>query len=284
MYDIRNEIESNMEKYKNYDSNYRRFKSSKFPKLTEFTDGFNTGLCIVSGLPNAGKSSSLQYLMYSIMVENPKATVIYSTHDDSASKIIRRFQAAGTFYYGDPVRINDVYFRDKFRRFSHKVQEDLIKWQESGRLKIVDKKQVKDVHSLVRYWKDNVVDTENTFLFVDSILSLKAKGSTDNQMDDDRATALTSAVIELDVPLFVSTHLKKLDDYKNLGQDSLKGSISLAYESDFIMILYYKNEKKFNSGEDKTVVGYICKNKLTEVKGNVYFQSYGQYSVIEEEK
>jgi DNA primase catalytic core len=277
-----------------------------FPKLTEALDGIQSGLYLVGGRPNVGKTAFNLQLAYNLALHNEKVFVLVWSIDDNLKKVIPRLIAMES---GMPINVvsNPTHKLTPDKGYTaERVSELLNKREEAlNRIKALSRRfLVKDISSgcsIERIEKSvmtckAITKTENMqlVLFIDNFHKL----STEKHTQDTRTkfTELSEKIKRIsniyDAPVICTVELRKSEHIRPV-EDDIKETVDLVYDADCIMLLHneihrvgeVESKVYFNDDEGMRRPILECdviKNKTSGFKGQLFFRFFTELNKVEE--
>lgn len=288
------------------------YKIPSFPSIEEKLEGLESGLYLFAAESNVGKSALMLNMMYSISTcEDNNLFGIYYSLDDSKFEIIPRVIAMDQ---GIPIGA-----ASKPQRIQARIdngEEDTVTYEEwlakreaglerlknnSTRFKIEDTNRIKNSDDLYNHMKELILyvratnKAANIIVGIDSINDIKPVGRFNNAADKNAtiATMVKDWAVELDIPIFGSIHLRKLNANRRPTLDDLKESVEYVYEASVVWLLYNdvsKNKQSAKiyrqdpSSQEKFPVIEIdwAKNKKSSYKGRSFCYFSPEFSRVVE--
>ncbi|MEX3713389.1 DnaB-like helicase C-terminal domain-containing protein [Cytobacillus horneckiae] len=272
-----------------------------FDSLNIAFEGLNTGVHLIGGQSNIGKSSFMLQLAWQISQSNQqvtaerprKAFVLYFSLDDNNNELLPRLVAID-----QRIPINVVRFPKKYQdnsTYMQKRAEGVIKLRQS-----VDFINMQDVNmgSDIEYIQETMesyhvelqkVDPDyQLVVFIDNFHDItigdeKLRGKTGGEKYDHIADQLTKTATKYDCPIVCTAEFRKLNGNRRPTTEDLRDSIKILYEAKAVMLCY--NEVSLR-GQQATVHWmrqddpnkqpvyevHIGKNKFSSFKGRFFFE------------
>lgn len=277
-------------------------KSPRFSTVTDKLEGLSSGLYLLAAESNVGKSAIMTNIVEDIVTHAPNKTFgVYFSLDDSKNELIPRIIAMR-----EGIRISTVAKPQRAQNMidnNHEESElliDELAKREAGinnlktdanKLMIVDSTKVKTLDEIKAYITrvDNyikAIDPEMKLVVaIDSIKDIILDDhygiKTTNEASDYIARAVKHWTVELDIPIFSSVHLRKLNGNRRPTLDDLKDSNVLVYEASVIWLLFNdvsKNKQAAkifhrNEGQEEKlpIIEFDwAKNKKSSYKGRTF--------------
>ncbi len=297
------------------------YKLNKFSEIEEATAGIQSGLIIISGNPNAGKSILTQGLEIDLLKSNKDLHILKISLDDSkrdcvytlksicsngilarndikrskflkgASRYKTSFKTAGsgigcrniedTITYKDSTRkattfnvVGKVDAEMEYRKASEDFNKNI-----APRMTIKGQEDLKDYNHLEnmlrKYLKNN---KKKLVVTIDGIMNLDISrniiGTDINSMHDTRANLLKRLADIYDVPVIVTTEVRKVEGFNGRFREPHDNDIkySTKYQFNAKLIMLISHNKDFwnqNQVYNKLIVS---KNKFTGLRPNYFYE------------
>lgn len=307
------EIESEKDEEEGYDT-------VRFPSFNKNLSGLTKGLYIFAGESNGGKTAIMSNLLKDLGT-NPKNNLlaIYYTLDDTVGEVIPRIiamdQQIPIAIAGKPKRYQKIssiiprcpeeeeYFvRIKAQLQRRKDGIQLLK-EQSHQFMMTDGTRVQSFEDICEHAKraqefvKSVNPENNIIIGIDSLSDLRFKNRTFNK-PQERHEALSEelkklANVDLQVPVFGTAHLRKLNHNGRPSLDDLKESVRYQYDASVVFLVH--NDVSKNKNNAKVFYnrdGYAdiqpvieldwAKNKRSEFKGRSFFYFVPEFSYATE--
>lgn len=321
-----------LDKYTEFEDRARKkgdgYKVPGFPEIEKQLEGVEAGLYILAGESNSGKTAVMMNIVKA-MASCPKNKLfgIYFSLDDSSNEIIPRIIAMEQEI---PIGVAAKPRRyEKILDDLAKGEQDQEVYIKSGLIRSqldkrsvglrnlrneVDKFIVEDssviknttdivnyIVSVKRYLKTFMEEGEEPRLVVavdalnDIQLDKKVYGNmTKEEKIAEAAKFLKQLTVDFDIPVFTSSHLRKLNGNRRPTVDDLRDSNTLLYEGSVVWLVF--NDVSRNKGaasvywEDRNAennLGAVIeldwgKNKKSSYKGRTFYWFYPYYSKVKE--
>lgn len=278
------------------------YSTPRFPMLTQHLEGFDNGLILLPAESNAGKSAVMMNILEDlVMNESNKLFGLYFSLDDSKHEIIPRLIAMREGIHistvAKPQRVQNMI--DNNVENADELSIELLKREQginnlksnANRMMIVDSSKVRTLDEMKAYI-DKVVnyvkamDEEmNVVVAIDSVKDIILDDhygiKTTNEASDFIARAVKHWTVELNLLIFSSVHLRKLNGNRRPTLDDLKDSNVLVYEASVIWLLFNdvsKNKQaaklfyREEGNDEKLPLIEIdwAKNKKSSFKGRTF--------------
>lgn len=292
------------------------YKLPNYPIVTEKLEGLSSGLYLLAGPSNAGKSAMMMNMMYDACM-NPENNLfgIYFSLDDSRNEIIPRVVAmdkripisvvskpARYKNYIENAEKNEMTDTTDFDKIA-KFEEYLLKRQEgldnlrnnSNKFKIEDSNKVSTISEIEEYIQNaqeyvKSIDSKmNLIVAIDAINDIQLGPGYSAKSNNERIDIVSKEVkhwtVKYDIPIFSSTHLRKLNGNRRPTLDDLKESNTLTYEASVIWLvyndvstnknaakIYYADQESENDIVEKKPIIELdwAKNKKSSFKGRSF--------------
>lgn len=274
-----------------------------YPIFNEKMDGLQSGLHIIAGKPNVGKTAMCLSLMYKIVKNNQNIFALYFSIDDSTRQIIPRLLAAES-----GIQINWI------SNPKHRIQEanDIAEEQVNTLLERREKalNDLKDMSNFlvvkdaskgvtVEYVEKAlqlykiIAGDKQLIVFIDSLHKMETetrKEGQDKYIHISKSLKKFSTVY--DIPIVTVAELKKKKDAGvKPSLEDIKETIDFAYDATVVMMLHNDMDENENSpfhhlGENDRIYPVIevrfIKNKSSDFKGKLYYKFYPELSKFAE--
>jgi KaiC/GvpD/RAD55 family RecA-like ATPase len=263
------------------------FLLNHFPLLEKGIDGVQSGLWLIAGNTNIGKTSFLVNLSLDLLKSNDEMKVLFFSIDDSIGTIIKRIVSN----LGE-MRIEETYKRsDDKDKESRKliVRDTLLEWDRGNRLKIIDVKYAESIDKLKDFCIKNKAD--KMAIIIDGVNYLSCGKKEGLERDIYISTEIKNLSSVLDCPIITTCESRKSSDTKDLSPEKLstreisvediKGSTTIGYKADLITSISLVNPAEWEKDDAEFRV-LISKNKWGSGKGRIDMMFYKQLSKITE--
>ena len=276
------------------------YKLPNFPMITEKLEGLSSGLYLLAGPSNAGKSAAMMNIMHdACMHEENKLFGIYFSLDDSRNEIIPRVVAMD-----QRIPISVVAKPARYKNFIEAVEKNntqesdldkVIKYEEyllkreeglnnlrnnSNKFKIEDSTRctsLKEIEEYIQNAQEYIksIDSEmNLIVAIDSINDIQLGEGYTSRSNNEKMDIVSREVkhwsVKYNIPILSSTHLRKLNGNRRPIIDDLKESNTLQYEASVVWLVYNdvsanKNAAKVYYAEQETEDGIVEKKPILEM-------------------
>lgn len=294
------------------------YKIPGYPQMEEKLEGLESGLYLFAGESNGGKSALMMNLLYNIATcDDNNLFGIYFTLDDSRREVIPRIVAME-----QQIPIGVV---SKPQRFKNKIdngEEGASVYQTFLDKRSVGMQNLKDVKDKFKIVDPNSEATKNLkyaegireyiqnvliylkanapekkiIVAIDALNDIRFKYkkiSSTPELNSEIARFAKDLSVEFDIPVFGSTHLRKLNINRRPTLDDLKESTEYVYEASVVMLVHndvsknkeaanvYYNQKDVE-GKRPVVETDWAKNKKSSFKGRTYNLFVPECSLLQE--
>jgi replicative DNA helicase len=268
--------------------------STGFDGIDKAIGGLQTGMHVIGGDSNIGKTSFISQMAFNVATKNPDAYVIDISLDDPMLDKVSRVIAAGK-----RVLINAVKTPEQYKKFPKMLQRRSDGLKELRGMvncyKTYDQNMSSEVEKIKEVVKQHIVDLKEAgekrqvCVFIDNFHDLTTDDREAQGSDKAKFTYLASFIsdmaTELDIPIVCSAEFKKLNGFRRPAIDDLREAVKIKYEAKSIMLCYNEVSLKGESaavyfekaGEDEKQPVYevkFAKNKYSKFKGRVFFEGY----------
>ena len=290
------------------------YSAPNFPIFSEKMEGLESGLYLFAGESNHGKSAIALNLMYDLCT-NPdnKLFGIYFSLDDTSQEIIPRLISMNELIpisvaskpqryqniinSGDPAGLEYNDMLEKRKKGLEHLKEM------SKHFKVVDGTKIKCAEQIIDYCVKaqryvKAYDSDwNIMVCIDSLSDMRFASRhfrTDKELNDYIAQETKKWAVEiLDIPIFGTLHLRKIDQRSRPKIDDVKESGEYVYEASVLFLVYNdvsRNKQAAaiyqvddNSHEKIPVIELDwAKNKKSSFKGRTYHTFLSNYSKVTE--
>lgn len=273
-----------------------------YPITTDKLEGLSTGLYLFAGESNSGKSAAMINMLYDLATysENNLYGIYYSL-DDSKNHIIPRVISMNTripiWAASKPQRLRSRI--DNLEPGAFTYQRWLsLREAELNRLKgladhfrITDSNKIKSAEMLFDHMQKAMIymraidPDRNLIVAIDALNDIRfadKKLKPGTELNAEIARTVKGWTSDLNIPIFGSVHLKKINANRRPILDDLKESGEYVYESSLVWLVHNdvsknkQNASVFYTEEgrdDKRPVLELdwAKNKVSSYKGRTYY-------------
>lgn len=302
MEDFFNTTEDELDKFEEYTWNKGEgYKVPSYPILERRLEGLEAGLYLFAGESNSGKTAIMTNLMFDICThpENNLFGVYYSL-DDSKNEVIPRIIAMDQLIpigvASKPVRYQKKIDDGEegaaiYQEWLDKRQDGIQRLKDLKEMfKIVDGNTIKNAEQLydhikkVRIYLEAIDPDKKMMIAIDALNDIRFASKNfkpGNELNSEIARVVKDWAVEFDMPVFGSTHLRKLNQNRRPVLDDLKESSEYVYEASMVWLVYNdvsKNKQAANiyynqeGVEEKMPIIELdwAKNKKSSYKGRTY--------------
>lgn len=327
-----NVFQRGLSKYDEFETRARLkgegYKVPGFPEIEKQLEGVESGLYIFAGESNSGKTAMMMNVVKAMAnCPSNKLFVIYFSLDDSSLEVIPRVIAMEEEIQigvaSKPRRYEK--FIEKLERMEEQSQDTYMKIgsirtqlekRENGLKKlkkdvdkfiIEDSSVIKNTTDMTNYIKSvkrylsalRGEENPNIAIAVDALNDIQLDKKVYGNMSKEEKVAeaakfLKQTAVDFDVPVFTSSHLRKLNGNRRPTVDDLRDSNTLLYEGSVVWLVF--NDVSKNKGaaavywEDRNAennLGAVIevdwgKNKKSSYKGRTFYWFYPYYSKVKE--
>lgn len=278
-----------------------------FPLFNKNVEGLEPGLYVFAGESNSGKTGIMASLFWDYVL-NPDNHLygIYFSLDDAKCELYPRIIAMQQLIPIGCVKKPSVYLeKSKLPEFEY-YKEYLVKRQlgfealkeQAASVSILDATDdycanEKEMYDFIKKFKAIMKERDenaNIIIAIDALDDIRLKDNTEDETEAI-AKAVKKWATTLDIPIFCTKHLKKLNANRRPIMDDLRNSNTLHYESSIVFLVH--NDVSKNKGqakiyyletEDDTKLPVIeldwGKNKKSSYKGVTFHHFVPDYSSV----
>lgn len=294
------------------------YKMPSFPEMEAKLEGTESGLYLFAGESNSGKSALMMNILKDICSHRPnKLFGVYYSLDDSKQEIIPRIiameqnipiaVASKPKRFENLINNNDDDNSALYASYLEKRQEGLDKLRtESDLFKVEDSTKIKNSSDLKNHmiklqtYIKSIDPDMNIIVAIDAINDIKPDSKCFGKMDssnkkiEEISRFVKELTVDLDIIIFSSTHLRKLNGNRRPTVDDLKEANTLLYEASVVWLIFNdvsKNKGGANIYWDDTSVdnnrGAVieidwAKNKKSSFKGRTFSKFMPNFSLCKE--
>ncbi|MGG1071229.1 DnaB-like helicase C-terminal domain-containing protein [Priestia megaterium] len=272
-----------------------------FKTLNDAFEGLNTGVHLVAGQSNIGKSSFMLQLAWQVAESNQvvtkerprKAFVLYFSLDDNNNELLPRLVAID-----QRIPINVVRYPKKYKdnaTYMEKRAKGVQKLRENADyINMQDVNNGSDIEYIEETMEKYHVElqkedpTYQLVVFIDNFHDItigdeKLRGKTGGEKYDHIADQLTKIATKYDCPIVCTAEFRKLNGNRRPGVDDIRESVKILYEAKAVMLCY--NEVSIrgqqatvhwmradNPNKQPVYEVHIGKNKFSSFKGRAFFE------------
>lgn len=289
------------------------YSAPNSPIFTEKIEGLDTGLYMFAGEANMGKTAIAVNLLWDFCT-NPdnKLFGLYFSLDDSSQEVIPRIiamdQRIPISIAAKPKRYQNLIDQGDERA---EYYADLMEKREAGiehlkelasHFRIEDGRTITCAEQILDYcikaqnYVKGIDPEYNIIVCIDSLSDLTFKDKnfkSDKELNDHIAKQVKKWAVEiLDVPIFGTLHLKKIEQNRRPTIADVKESGRYAYEASVLFLVHNdvsRNKQAasiYNVNESNERVPVIeldwSKNKKSSFKGRTYYNFIPDFSLATE--
>lgn len=274
---------------------YFKIDWPKFAKLQFDGIGKEQSFTVIGGDPHVGKSSLIRNLMIQLLKNNPDATVIYHTTDDSRKRVYLNLLGILS-----SVPIYHIRHYAKLRRkrsaFAleavEKIEEALAFFENNmaSRIIITDVSDGNTVEFLSRLIEQVIAEGQYPIVFIDSINNLGGLGDNEYIRMSNIYKSVKTMSMFYNVPVFATAELRKekhgdLSDFSDTRKAGFEPDINLHIDSRFAKQLDATPEEYIWEERDPFILAsgtqllinpivevYVRKNKISGFSEVIHYK------------
>jgi replicative DNA helicase len=284
-----------------------------YPIFTEKLEGMEAGMYLFAAESNVGKSAMMMNMMFDAATcpEN-KLFGIYYSLDDSKFEIIPRIIAMDQLIpiavASKPKRYqnmidnaeenSDIYLSMLAKRLTGlenlRKKNNLFKIEDSSKIKCAE--DMYEHMQMIQTYVKSLDPEANIIVGIDAINDIKFRDKHFESISKENAEIARTVkdwTVQLNIPIFASVHLRKINQNRRPTLDDLANSIEYVYESSVVFLLFNDVSKNKNSAkiyynhddyEYKLPIIEMdwAKNKKSSYKGRTYNYFSPEYSKAQE--
>jgi replicative DNA helicase len=298
--DFQKEMLQTIERVDEYAWNRGKLGGFSFgdPQMDSAFGGLQSHMYVIAGSPNIGKSALCLQLAWQVAQCNDDAYVLYFSLDDMATETLPRIMAAdqrlSIEIFAKPEK-----FKDNANLMARRAKGFERLKQSVDRFKLIDRTEcqtVEQVEALATQHKSLVEMHlgKKVCIFVDALNNLELEKRIDDKQERMKYISRTlKDITEVhDIPVVVTTHLKKLNGHRRPVADDIKETNDTQYDAYAIILCYSEvgikgqNSKIYHEEvgrEDRLPVleGHVVKNKLGEFKNRLFWDFFPGNSYLQ---
>ncbi|MGL4818407.1 MAG: DnaB-like helicase C-terminal domain-containing protein, partial [Bacilli bacterium] len=270
-----------------------------YESLNKAFEGLNTGVTLVAGQSNIGKSAAMMQLAWKVVESNKEVTpqrpreafCLFFSLDDNNNELLPRFVAID-----QRIPINAVRFPKKYSdnaAYMERRQKGIQTLYDSvNHFSMMDVNEGSDIEHILatidQYWNElnRIDETYQLAVFIDNFHDItigdeKMRSWEANRKFEHIADVLTKAASKYDIPIVCTAEFRKLNGNKRPTTDDIKESGKIVYEAKAIILCYNEVSMRGqqsniywnrSDSEDKQPIYemHIGKNKFGSFKGRCY--------------
>ncbi|BCT30434.1 DnaB-like helicase C-terminal domain-containing protein [Bacillus velezensis] len=272
-----------------------------FESLNKAFEGLNTGVHLIAGQSNIGKSSFMLQLAWQVAQSNQiptkerprKAFVLYFSLDDNNNELVPRLVAID-----QRIPINVVRFPKKYQdnaTYMDKRQIGVSNLRGSvDYINMMDVNKGSDIEFIEQTMEEYHVELQKTdpsyqlVVFIDNFHDItigdeKLRGKSGNEKYDHIADQLTKIATKYDSPIVCTAEFRKLNGNRRPVVDDIRETTKIVYEAKAIMLCYNEVSirgqqatvhwmRSDNPNKQPIYEVQVGKNKFSSFKGRAFFE------------
>lgn len=281
-----------------------------FEGFNKAFEGLNTGVHLVAGQSNVGKSGIMMQMGWQIAQANrvptqrqpKKAFVLYFSLDDNNNELLPRLVAIDQKIPINAVRFPKKYKDNKFYLERREIGFENLK-ESVMHINMMDVNEGSDIEHIEetaeKYAMELAKIDENyqIVLMVDNFHDITVRdiqfGSDGSGKYDYIADQLSRIATKFDCPIICTAEFRKLNGNRRPKLDDIRESVKIVYEAKAIILCY--NEvglrgqaaqifwnKEETADKQPVFEAHIGKNKFGSFKGRIYFEFMPEMSYFKE--
>jgi replicative DNA helicase len=281
----------------NYTRNPHNGLDFGFPQMTKNFFGLNSGIWLIAGSPNVGKSAFALQLAWNVSVLNKNTYVLYFSLDDRVEDIVPRIVA-----FDQRIPISAVKFPDMYEGQTNVLARRIKGFSNLEKAAPRFKIRGKTHGSTIEYIRQSIEEHKlwlpedyRLVIFVDNFYDIKSNNK--NLQGSDLYNTVSDTLGELadlyDLPIVCTAELRKLNGYRRPTPDDLRDTVVLQYRADAILLCYNDVGVKmqmadvfwYKEGSEKKqpiLEIHVGKNKISDFKGRLFYQFWADQSFLTE--
>lgn len=292
------------------------YKIPHYPLMEKYLEGGESGLYIFAGQSNSGKTAIMMNVLKDMCsCKENKLFGVYYSLDDRKDVIIARIiameQQIPIGVANKPQRyknmLDDIDNENVllYQEYLDKRQQGINKLKsENNMFKIEDTSKIKNSTDLKEHIKMvqtyiKSIDPEmNVIVAIDAVNDIQLDptifGKNKDNKSEDVATYIKDLAVDLDIMVFTSSHLRKLNGNRRPTVEDLRDANTLVYEASMVWLVY--NDVSINKNAAKVYwadtqandnLGAVIeldwvKNKVSSYKGRTFCKFMPYYSLCQE--
>lgn len=294
------------------------YKIPSYPEMESKLEGVESGLYLFAGESNSGKSALMMNILKDMCSYRPnKLFGIYYSLDDSKHEIIPRIiameQQIPIAAASKPKRFenmindcdndNSALYQDYLDK--REIGLDKLK-SESDVFKIEDATKIKSSTDLKNHmikmqtYIKSIDPDMNIIIAIDAINDIKLDSKEFGKIDsstkkiEEVSKFVKDLSVDLDIIIFSSTHLRKLNGNRRPTVDDLKEANTLLYEASVVWLVFndvsknkgganiYWNDSSIDGNKGAVIEIDWGKNKKSSFKGRTFTKFMPYFSLCKE--
>lgn len=282
-----------------------------YEQFNEAFEGLNTGVHLIAGQSNVGKSGICMQLAWQIAKANRetsekkprKAFVLYFSLDDNNNELLPRLIAID-----QKVPINAIRFPKKYQDNVHYMERLEVGYKNLEEsvmhLNMMDVNEGSDIEHIEetaqRYALElaKIDEDYQIVMFIDNFHDVTVRdknfgASEGNAKYDYVADQLSRIATKFDCPIICTAEFRKLNGNRRPKLDDIRESVKIVYEAKAILLCY--NEvglrgqqsqvfwnREDNPDKQPVFEAHVGKNKFGSYKGRIFFEFIPEMSYFKE--
>lgn len=310
--DIQREMQDTIYKMDEYALNRGKLGGfdTGYELLNEAIEGLNTGLHLIAGQSNVGKSALCLHMAWNVAQKNKavtkdrpyKAFVLYFSLDDNANTLLPRIVSID-----QRVPINAVRFPAKYEQFTNlmtrrkKGVENLLSSVDCFKMLDATKGDtIEFIEDEIRRHTLALKEIDETYklvVFIDNFHDIGVRDmsfSSDTAKFDFLPQELSRICTTYDIPIVCTAEFRKLNGNKRPTVDDIKEATKIGYEAQVIILCYNEVGLRGESAsifwvdpskpteKQPVLEAKIGKNKQGSYKGRIFFEFIAELSFLKE--
>lgn len=260
--------------------------------------GLKPHMYIIAGSPNIGKSAISLQLAWQAAQANEDLYVIYFSLDDMATETLPRIMA-GDQKLGIDVISTPKKYQDNAAVMARRAKAfDRVRGA-LDRFKIIDRTECQSVEQVEKITCQHKLLVEQNLgkkvaIFVDALNNLEVEKPISEKQE--RHAYISRTLKDLteiqDIPVVVTTHLKKLNGHRRPIADDIKETNDLQYDAYAILLCYSEigikgqvakiyHEEVGKEERLPVLEGHVVKNKMGSFKNRCFWDFFPDNSYLQ---
>ena len=283
-----------------------------FESLNKAFEGLNTGLHLIAGQSNVGKSAMCMQLAWQIAnnnrevteKRNKKAFVLYISLDDNLNELLPRFVAID-----QKIPINAVRFPKKYQHkqeYMEKRQKGFERLKEmTTNLAMLDinsgGSDIEYIESKIKEYATELERIDPNYqivVFIDNFHDItiqKYPSMSEVEKYNYIADQLSQIATKFDCPIVCTAEFRKLNGNRRPRLDDIRESVKIVYEARVIMLcynevslrdqnasIYFMDPANYPGQKMPVFEMQVGKNKFGSFKGRLFFEFFPEMSFFRE--
>lgn len=281
-----------------------------FESFNKAFAGLNTGVHLLGGASNAGKSGICMQLAWQIAKANriatpdrpKKAFVLYFSLDDNNNELLPRLVAIDQQIPINTVRFPKMHETDQRAMEAREIGYENLR-QSVMHLGMQDVNEGSDIEYIEEVTEQYHVELQKIdpayqfVLFIDNFHDITVRdvkfGSDSSGKYDHIADKLTRLATRFDCPIVCTAEFRKLNGNRRPILDDIKESSKIVYEAKAIILCYNEVglrgqqanlfwQRPDNPNKQPIFEAHVGKNKFGSFKGRMFFEFMPEMSYFRE--